>query len=141
MAENGNRAAADRGYLIEILPAPPELDLATAEGLVQQGYAALARHPRLLLLDLAGSVFCDARGLSALVRVANLADAAGCPCALIAPLPQVTKMLRISRLDQRLPVFTTSDDALASRAPMSTAADGQQSRRSTHRGEDLVRAG
>jgi anti-sigma B factor antagonist len=141
MAENANQAAAERGYRVEVLPAPPELDLASADGLVQQGHAALARHPRLLLLDLTGSVFCDARGLSALVRIANQADAAGCPYALIAPLSQVTKMLRISRLDQRLPVFTTSDDALDSHTPMNSAADGEQGWRSTHRGEDLVRAG
>jgi anti-sigma B factor antagonist len=57
--------------------------------------------------------FCDTRGLSAFVRIANQADAAGCGFGLIAPRPPVAKILRISGLDSRMPVFATVDDALA----------------------------
>ena len=63
--------------------------------------------------DLAGVSFCDAGGLSALVRIANRADATGCPYGLIAPRPQLMKVLRITGLDQRLPVFASVNDALA----------------------------
>ncbi len=66
-----------------------------------------------MLLDLTGLSFCDARGLSAFVRIANQADAAGCGSALIAPRPPVANILRISGLDSRMPVFATVDDALA----------------------------
>jgi anti-sigma B factor antagonist len=103
---------ADVGAGIEILSVPDELDLATADALVEQGLAAIARHPRLLLLDLAGVSFCDARGLSAFVRIANQADAAERHYGLIAPQPQIAKILRISGLNRRLPVFATIDDAL-----------------------------
>ena len=92
---------------------PAELDLTTSEGVVEQGYAAIARSARLLLLDLTGLSFCDARGLSAFVRIANHADAAGCRFGLIAPRPPVAKILRISGLDSRMPVFAAIDDALA----------------------------
>ena len=68
-----------------------------------------------MLLDLTGLSFCDARGLSAFVRIANRADAAGCGFGLIAPRPPVAKILRISGLDIRLPVFATIDDARALR--------------------------
>ena len=68
---------------------------------------------RLLLLDLTGLSFCDARGLSAFVRIANHADAAGCRFGLIAPRPPVAKILRISGLDSRMPVFAIIDVALA----------------------------
>ena len=81
--------------------APLELDLATADGLAAQG-CAIAVHAGLLLLDLTSLSFCDARGLSALVRIANQADTAGCRLALIAPQPPVAKVLRLCRLDQRL---------------------------------------
>jgi anti-anti-sigma factor len=67
----------------------------------------------LLLLDLTTLSFCDARGLSAFVRIANQAGRAGYSSALIAPQPPVAKVLRICRLDQRLAVFATMDHALA----------------------------
>jgi anti-anti-sigma factor len=92
---------------------PAELDLTTSEGVVEQGHAAIARPARLLLLDLTGLSFCDARGLSAFVRIANHADATGCRFGLIAPRPPVAKILRISGLDSRLPVFAAIADALA----------------------------
>jgi len=113
MTQGENQTTADPGAGIEILSMPAELDLATADGLVEQGYAAIARSARLLLLDLTGLSFCDASGLSAFVRIANHADAAGCRFGLIAPRPPVAKILRISGLDSRLPVFATIDDALA----------------------------
>jgi anti-anti-sigma factor len=113
VTKGGNETAADRGDGVQILRMPTELDLATAGGLVEQGGAAIARHARLLLLDLTGLSFCDARGLSAFVRIANDADAAGCRYGLIAPQPVVAKILRITALDDRMPVFATIDAALA----------------------------
>lgn len=104
---------------------PEELDLLTADRLVEQGCAALARQPRLLLLDLAGLSFCDARGLGALVRIANQADAAGCRYGLIAPRAPVAKILRIGDLNRRLPVFATIEDALASLAAIADPQRGQ----------------
>ena len=112
MTEGATRTAAGSGAGIEVLRAPEELDLATADGLAGQG-CAIAVQARVLLLDLTNLSFCDARGLSAFVRIANQADRAGCRLALIAPQPPVAKVLRICRLDQRLPVFATTGHALA----------------------------
>jgi anti-sigma B factor antagonist len=95
-----------------VVPVRGELDLATADGLAAQGRAAIARRIWLLLLDLTGLSFCDACGLSALVKIANHADAAGCRYGLIGPQPQVARLLRITGLDQRIPVFTSINDAL-----------------------------
>ena len=112
MTRDENQTTAARGAGIEILAMPAELDIATADGLVEQGYAAIARSARLLLLDLTGLSFCDASGLSAFVRIANHADATGCRFGLIAPQPPVAKILRISGLDSRMPVFAAIDNAL-----------------------------
>ena len=112
MTEGAAQKVAGSGAGIEVLRAPEELDLATADGLAAQG-CAIAVHAGLLLLDLTSLSFCDARGLSALVRIANQADRAGCRLALIAPQPAVAKVLRICGLDQRLPVFATTGHALA----------------------------
>jgi len=92
-----------------------ELDLTTSEGVATRGCAAIARLARLVLPGLTGLSFCDARGLSAFVKIANQADAAGCGFGLIAPRPPVAKLLRISGLDNRMPVFATTGDALALR--------------------------
>ena len=112
MTEGATQMTAGSGAGIEVLRAPEELDLATADDLAARG-CAIAVHAELLLLDLTSLSFCDARGLSAFVRIANQADRAGCRLALIAPRPPVAKVLRICRLDRRLPVFATTGDALA----------------------------
>ena len=105
--------AARCGDEIQVLPVNGELDLATAGSLAARGCAAIAGHTRLLLLDLTRLSFCDACGVSSLVRIANHADKTGCRYGLIAPQPPVAKLLRITRLDQRMPVFATVGDALA----------------------------
>src|SRR5512140_2935349 len=106
---------------IAVLRAPEQLDLATADGLAARG-CAIASHAGLLLLDLTSLSFCDARGLSAFVRITNQADRAGCRLALIAPQPPVAKGLRICRLDQRLPVTATIGHALAGQAAVPVPA-------------------
>ena len=113
MKPGEDQMTADRGAGIEIVSVLGELDLSTSEGVVRQGYAAIASAARLLLLDLTGLSFCDARGLSAFVRIANQAEAAGCRFGLIAPRPPVAKVLRISGLASRMPVFAAIDDARA----------------------------
>lgn len=126
MTQAQNQTTPDTSAGIEILRMPDELDLLTADGLVEQGRAAIARHARLLLLDLTELSFCDARGLSALVRIANHADAAGCRYRLIAPRPPVAKVLRISGLNERLPVFATTDDALSDLTAIVRPVRGKQ---------------
>ena len=104
---------------------PDELDLATADALAARGCAAAA-HGGLLLLNLSGLSFCDARGLRAFVQIANLADRTGCRLGLIAPQPRVAKVLRICRLHQRLPVFATIGEAVEHLAAMTgTRAQGK----------------
>jgi anti-anti-sigma factor len=126
MTQIENPATADRGPRIQVLRVPEELDLVNADGLADQAYAAIASHAWLLLLDLTGLCFCDARGLSAFVRIANHADAAGCRYGLIAPQPPVRKMLRIGGLARRMPVYSTIDDALEHLAPMVGATGGEK---------------
>jgi anti-anti-sigma factor len=134
ITQNQNQATAGHGTGVEILGMPPELDLITADGLAERGHAAIAGHARLLLLDLTGLSFCDARGLGALVRIANRADAAGCRYALIAPPRPVAKLLRITGLNARMPVFATLDDALAHlMAPASAPAEVSRGLTATRR--------
>jgi anti-sigma B factor antagonist len=95
----------------QIVTVEGELDLLSADSLYRRGRMAIGRHARLLLLDLAGVSFCDSCGLTAFVRIANEADAAGCRYGLVAPQPIVLKVLRITGLDQRLPIFRSIEEA------------------------------
>jgi anti-sigma B factor antagonist len=108
----------------QIVTVEGELDLVTADSLYRRGCMAIARHARLLLLDLAAVSFCDSCGLSAFVRIANDADAAGCRYGLVAPQPIVVKVLRITGLDQRLPVFRTIEEAQLRFVALKTGAAG-----------------
>jgi anti-anti-sigma factor len=93
---------------------PAELDLATADDVAREACAAIVHRSRVLLLDLAGSPFWNAYGLSAFTGIANRAEAAGCGYGLVGPLPSVARVLRISGLAGRLPVFATFGQAFAS---------------------------
>lgn len=125
MTRDENQAALSSGSGMEILGTPPELDITTADGLAKRGCDAIARRPRLLLLDLTGLSFCDARGLGAFVRIANRAEATGCRYGLIAPQPPVVKALRITGLNRRISVFATIDDALQADLPAMTSASAR----------------
>ncbi len=126
MTQIEDQTPADREPRIEVLRVPERLDLASADGLAEQAYAAIASHAWLLLLDLTGLSFCDARGLSAFVRIANHADIAGCQYGLIAPPPPITKILRIGGLDWRMRVYSTIDDALEHLAPIVGPSCGEK---------------
>jgi ABC-type transporter Mla MlaB component len=95
------------------LSTPAELDVATDNDLVQQGYAAIDRSARVLLLDLAGLSFCDARGLSAFVQIANHADTAGCRFALFAPLSNRIHAGNSSSTQAVRPTLTSKTTATA----------------------------
>ena len=60
------------------LTGPCCLDLATAGSLTARGCAAIARHARLLLLDLTGLSFCDAPAGPGVHRAALCRPMKGC---------------------------------------------------------------
>ena len=78
----------------------------------------------MLLINLAHVPFCDLRGLSSLVRSANRADRAGCRYGLLAAQPQVVSLLRLTGLDQRLPVFATAAARLSQEATLAPSSKG-----------------
>ena len=59
------------------------------------------RHRGPVIVDLAALVFCDARGLAALVRMAGYAEQKSCPFQLASPSPSLVKIMRITGLDRR----------------------------------------
>lgn len=79
-----------------------ELDAATAEMAVKYVRQIIDRHHGPVNVDLTSLRFCDARGLSALLRMSSYAEQADCPFRLDSPSPLLIKLMRITGLDRRL---------------------------------------
>jgi len=78
-----------------------ELDIVSAEAAVGYVMDVIDRRGGPVAVDLSALVFCDARGLAALVRMADYAELAGCPFRLASPKPPLVKIMRITGLHHR----------------------------------------
>ena len=81
-----------------------ELDTASADQAYDYVRGAIDTHGGQVLLDVAGLSFCDARGLGALARMSRHAGQAGSSLYLVAPPPRLMKIIRITSLEDQLPV-------------------------------------
>lgn len=79
-----------------------ELDLATADRTVRFVSEIIDRHEGTISADLSGLTFCDACGLGALIRIAAHAERAGRTLELTKPSRAVTRIMRITGVDERL---------------------------------------
>jgi anti-sigma B factor antagonist len=83
-----------------------ELDIANAPDLREQLLVMLDRHrPRRLILDLSELEFMDSSGTAVLVNTERRARMLGCTLALAAPQAAVSRVLRVSGLDQHFIVL------------------------------------
>jgi anti-sigma B factor antagonist len=78
-----------------------ELDIVSAEAAVAYVMDVIDRHGGPVTADLSALDFCDARGLAALVRMADYAELTDCPFRLASPKPPLIKIMRITGLDHR----------------------------------------
>jgi len=79
-----------------------ELDTVTAGTAFRYVQKIINRHRGPVVVSLAGVHFCDAAGLSALVRMAKHAEQADCPFLVTSPSPMLTKLMRMTGLDRKL---------------------------------------
>ncbi len=56
-----------------------------------------------VVVDLTALIFCDARGLGALLRTADYGEQAGCEFRLASPRPSLVKIMRITGLGPQIP--------------------------------------
>lgn len=75
-----------------------ELDVATADAAFSYVQEIINSHCGPVAVSLAGVRFCDARGLHALVRMAQHAEQAGYPFHVTSPSPMLTRLMRITGL-------------------------------------------
>jgi anti-anti-sigma factor len=79
-----------------------ELDIATADTTVRYLTQVIDRHRGPVIVDLSALRFCDARGLSALLRIARYAEQSDHQFRVAAPSPSLVRLLRITGLDREL---------------------------------------
>jgi anti-sigma B factor antagonist len=79
-----------------------ELDLATVDRVVRFVSDVIDRHDGPVSADLHGVAFCDACGLGALIRIAAYAERAGRRLELLRPSRALTRIMRITGVDQLL---------------------------------------
>jgi anti-sigma B factor antagonist len=79
-----------------------ELDLATVDRMVRYASDVIDRHDGPVSADLHGVTFCDACGLGALIRIAAYAEQAGRRLELLRPSRALTRIMRITGVDQVL---------------------------------------
>jgi anti-anti-sigma factor len=79
-----------------------ELDLASADRTVRFVNEVIDGHEGAICADLSGLTFCDACGLGALIRIAAHAERAGRALELTKPSKAVTRIMRITGVDERL---------------------------------------
>jgi anti-sigma B factor antagonist len=87
-----------------------ELDAASADQAYGYVRDAIDTRGGQVLLDVAGLSFCDARGLGALARMSRHAGQAGSSVHLVAPPPRLRKIIRITGLEDKLPVHRGDQD-------------------------------
>lgn len=107
--QGGWRKAASLQLSHQILPTGEavasiggELDIATADAAVRYLTRVIDRHHGPVIVDLAALGFCDARGISALLRIAHHAKLGGHKFRVASPSPSLVKLLRITALDRKL---------------------------------------
>jgi len=81
-----------------------ELDYASADPAYGYVRDVIDARGGRILLDIGGLSFCDARGLGVLARMSRHAAQAGSSLRLVAPPPQLLKIIRITGLEDELPV-------------------------------------
>jgi anti-sigma B factor antagonist len=79
-----------------------ELDVATEEDLSERVDALVPAGARQMCLDLAAVSFCDARGLSALVRLDRRLAASGRRLSVVGAPAHVRRLLALTGLDHLL---------------------------------------
>jgi anti-sigma B factor antagonist len=86
-----------------------ELDYASADPAYGYVRDVIDARGGRILLDVGGLSFCDAYGLGVLARMSRHAGRAGSSLHLVTPPQQLMKIIRITGLEDELPVHRTDE--------------------------------
>jgi len=101
-----------------IITLPPEIDITNADEVLELITAACAPGVTVLIADLTGTTFCDSGGLQRLVQASHKAAAGGAELRLaISPGGAVSRVIELTGISERLPVYSSAELAAASAPP------------------------
>jgi anti-sigma B factor antagonist len=96
-----------------VITLPVEIDISNADQVRDELLSLLNRGPAVLLVDMAGTTFCDSAGVNALVRAHKRATANGAELRLVVAAPGVLRVLAITGVDHLMPVYPSVAASLA----------------------------
>ena len=88
-----------------------EIDLATSPTM-REALIEAVESRRHLIVDLSAVTFLDSTGLSVLIRTQKRIETTHKTMSLVGPTGMVARVLRITRLDEAIPVHPNLDTAL-----------------------------
>jgi anti-anti-sigma factor len=88
-----------------VLTLPVEIDISNADQVRDDLLSVLNRGPATLVVDMAGTTFCDSAGVNALVRAHKRATANGSNMRLVVAAPAVQRVLAITGVDHLISVY------------------------------------
>jgi anti-anti-sigma factor len=103
-----------------IVTLPPEIDLTNAGDVLELITAACAPGVAVVIADLTGTAFCDSSGLQHLIQASLKVAAAGAELRLvISPDGAVSRILELTGISERLPVYFSAELAVSGGQPLS----------------------
>lgn len=97
---------------LAVVTAPVEIDITNAGLLRAALLSALEDSPPVIVVDMAGTDFCDSTGLNVLVRVQKQAAAQGTALRLVIRAAAVQRMLAVTGVGELFAVYDTLAAAL-----------------------------
>ena len=98
---------------VAVATLPVEIDVANANQVREDLLTVLNRGSATLIVDLAGTTFCDSAGVNALVRAYQRAEACGARMQLVVSAPAVRRVLAITGVDHLIGTWPSVAAALA----------------------------
>ena len=96
-----------------VITLPEEIDLSNSDQVRDELLSLLNRGPSVLIVDMAGTTFCDSAGVNALVRAHKRAAANDAEIRLVVASPGVQRVLAITGIDRLITVYPNMTDSLA----------------------------
>jgi anti-sigma B factor antagonist len=96
-----------------VLTLPVEIDISNADQVRDDLLSVLNRGAATLVVDMAGTTFCDSAGVNALVRAHKRATANGSNMHLVVGAPAVRRVLAITGVDHLIAVYPSVTASLA----------------------------
>jgi anti-sigma B factor antagonist len=95
-----------------VVTTPDEIDISNAALLREALLAAAATSPPVIVVDMAGTEYCDSTGLHVLVRALKQVDAYGGQLRLVVGGAGLQRILTVTGIGRLFEVFDSLDQAL-----------------------------